>query len=161
MLPGVQKSVREWTFTLPNELPFWELESQWTPKSSKGNCKGKNSLDWKVTYIIEKHLECRYLKWARMTHLDTWNISYGQKKGQESNWQFDSWPLKIRNHLNFLTCKWRATYCWKVFNKRYNFFLNLISIKGLKIKLWAPKFAGVLTLGISRLPLGVLEQNAI
>jgi hypothetical protein len=24
-----------------------------------------------------------------MTHLDTLNISYGQKKGRESNWQFD------------------------------------------------------------------------
>jgi hypothetical protein len=28
MLLGVQKSVREWTFTLPSELTFWELESQ-------------------------------------------------------------------------------------------------------------------------------------
>jgi hypothetical protein len=28
MLLGVQKSVRDWTLTLPNELPFWELESQ-------------------------------------------------------------------------------------------------------------------------------------
>jgi hypothetical protein len=34
MLLGVQKSVKEWTFTLPNELPFWELESRWTPESS-------------------------------------------------------------------------------------------------------------------------------
>jgi len=34
MLLGVQESVREWTFTLPSELPLWELESQWTPKSS-------------------------------------------------------------------------------------------------------------------------------
>jgi hypothetical protein len=28
MLSGVQKGVREWTLTLPSELPFWELESQ-------------------------------------------------------------------------------------------------------------------------------------
>jgi hypothetical protein len=26
-LLGVQKSVREWTFTFPSELPFWDLES--------------------------------------------------------------------------------------------------------------------------------------
>jgi hypothetical protein len=45
MLPGVQESVREWTSTLPNELPLWELESQWTPKSSGGNFRGQNSLD--------------------------------------------------------------------------------------------------------------------
>jgi hypothetical protein len=36
-----------------------------------------------------------------MTHLDTSNISYGQKKGRESNWQFDSQPLKVRNRLDF------------------------------------------------------------
>jgi hypothetical protein len=27
VLPGVQKSVREWTFTLTSEFPFWELKS--------------------------------------------------------------------------------------------------------------------------------------
>jgi hypothetical protein len=28
MLLGMQKNVREWTLTLPSELPFWEMESQ-------------------------------------------------------------------------------------------------------------------------------------
>jgi hypothetical protein len=28
VLPGVQKNVKKWTFTLPSELPLWELESQ-------------------------------------------------------------------------------------------------------------------------------------
>jgi hypothetical protein len=27
MLLGVKKGVREWTLTLPSEIPFWELES--------------------------------------------------------------------------------------------------------------------------------------
>jgi len=80
MLLGVWESVREWTSTLPNELPLWELESQWTLKSLEGDCKRQNSLDWKVPYIIEKLLERKCLKWARMIHLDIWNISYGQKK---------------------------------------------------------------------------------
>jgi hypothetical protein len=31
---GVQKSVREWTLTLPRELSLWKLESRWTPDSS-------------------------------------------------------------------------------------------------------------------------------
>jgi hypothetical protein len=30
--------------TLPNELPLWELESQWTPESSEGNSRGQKSL---------------------------------------------------------------------------------------------------------------------
>jgi hypothetical protein len=29
-------------------------------------------------------------KWPRIGHLDIDNQSYGQKKGRESNWQFDS-----------------------------------------------------------------------
>ncbi len=45
ILLGMQENVREWTPTLPNELPFWELESQWTPESLEGNCRGQNSLD--------------------------------------------------------------------------------------------------------------------
>ncbi len=28
-----------------------------------------------------------------------------QKKGRESNWQFDFRPLKVRNHPNFLACR--------------------------------------------------------
>jgi hypothetical protein len=29
----------------PNELPFWELESQWIHKSSKGDYKDQNPLN--------------------------------------------------------------------------------------------------------------------
>jgi hypothetical protein len=139
MLLGVQKSVRERTLTLPSELPFWELESRWTSKSSKGNCKGQNPMDWTIFYIIENILEHRCLKWACMTHLDIWNTSYGQKKNRESNWQFNSWPLKVKNRLDFLTCRWLATYRWKAFNKGYNFSLNLISIRGLQKCYGLPK----------------------
>jgi len=57
MLPGVQESVREWTFTLLSELPLWELESRWTLESSESNFRGQNLLDWKVLYIIGKFLE--------------------------------------------------------------------------------------------------------
>jgi len=82
MLPGVLESVRECTLTLLSQLPLWELESQWTPESSESNYKGQNPLNYKVPYIIEKFLELKCLKWACMTHLDTSNTSYGQKKGR-------------------------------------------------------------------------------
>jgi hypothetical protein len=62
MLLGVPKSVREWTLTLPSELPCWELDSQWTPKSSKRDYKGQNPSLWRVFYIIGKLLKCKYLK---------------------------------------------------------------------------------------------------
>jgi hypothetical protein len=95
--PRRKENVREWTPTLPRELPPWKLESRWTPECLESDCRGRNPMDWKILYTIEKLLELRCLKWARMTPLDIWNASYGQKKGQESNWQFDSQSLKIKN----------------------------------------------------------------
>jgi hypothetical protein len=38
---GVKESVRERTFTLSKELPFWELEFRWTLKCSKSDVKVK------------------------------------------------------------------------------------------------------------------------
>jgi hypothetical protein len=70
MPPRVQKSVRERTFTLPSELPCWELESQWTPERLGSDYKGQNPMDRKVLHTIGKLLKRRCLKWAHMTHLD-------------------------------------------------------------------------------------------
>jgi len=80
------------------------------------------------------------------------NISYGQKKGRESNCQFDSRPLKIKNCPNFLARKWHATYHWKTLNEGHNFSLKLISIIALHTKLWASKVAGIPISGILGLP---------
>jgi hypothetical protein len=112
-------------------------------------------MDWEVFYIIGNLLKLRCLKWACMTHLDIWN-NYGQKKGRESNWQFDPRPLKVRNWPDLLACRWRATYHWKALDEGYNFSWDLISIWGLHAKLWAPKVVGISTLAILRLPLGSL-----
>jgi hypothetical protein len=140
--------------TLPSELPCWELESRWTPESLESDRKGQNLSPRRVIYIIGKLLKLKYLKWACMTHLDIWNTTYGQKKGRESNWQFDSRPQKVKNQPNSLMCRWRATRRWKALEEGYNFALDLISIKGLEKKLTSHKVAGIPTLAISGLPLG-------
>jgi hypothetical protein len=46
----VRRSVREWTLTLPRQLPFWEKESQWTPESSEGKLKAKSQ--WIVALLV-------------------------------------------------------------------------------------------------------------
>jgi len=120
----------------------------------RGPLQGSKFNGLRIFYINGKLLELKYLKWARIAHFDIWNKSYGQKKGQESNWQFDSWLLKVGNRPNFHACRWRATYRWKALEKGYNFSLDLISIRGFHAKLWRPKVAGVPTLAISGLPLG-------
>jgi hypothetical protein len=57
--------------------------------------------------------------------------------------QFDSWPLKVRNHIKLHACRWCVTYHWKSFDKGYNFALNLTSIEDLHKKLWAFKMASI------------------
>jgi len=149
----VWRSMREWTLTLPRQLPLWEMESQWTPKTLESDFRGQNSMACGVFYIIEKLLEHKCLKWAHIAHLDIYNTSYGQKKGRESNCQFDSRPEKVKNRPDLLGCKGRATYCWKALDKSYNFSSNHISIRGLLAKLWGSKVAGVLTSAILGFPL--------
>jgi hypothetical protein len=40
--------------------------------------------------IIKKVLKCKCLKGLHIVHLDIIGMSCDQKKGQESNWEFDS-----------------------------------------------------------------------
>jgi hypothetical protein len=58
--------------------------------------------------------------------------------------------------FDFLACRWCATYYCKALDKGYNYAWDLISIKGLHTKLWAPKVTRVSILEISGLPLGSL-----
>jgi hypothetical protein len=116
-------------------------------------------MDCDVPYIIGKLLKRRCLKWARIAQFNIWNTSYGQKKGRESNCQFDSRSQKARNRPDLLSCRGRATYCWKALNENYNFALNRIMIRGLLTKLWGSKVAR--TFGtILGLPLGSPKKNS-
>jgi len=147
-------SVREWTLTLPRQLPLWEMESRWTSETSESDLKGQNSMAYGIFYMIGKLLKRRCLKWAHIAHLDIWNTSYGQKKGRESNCQFDSRPEKVRNRPDLSICKWRVTYCWEALNDSYNFAWDRTLIGGLLAKLWGSKVAGIPAGRISGLPLG-------
>jgi len=63
--------------------------------------------------------------------LDICSTSYGKKKGRESNWQFDSRPLKIGSRLDLGACRWSAIHHWKALEESYKFFLDLIPIEGM------------------------------
>jgi hypothetical protein len=121
----------------------WELESSGTPKNSEDDCKRQNTLHWSVFYTIEKVLKCRCPKWPRMSHLDIYSPSYGQKKGRESNWQFDSRPLKVKNRPKSDVNRWSATWRWKALKEGYKFGLDLVPIGGQGEKLESPKVPGV------------------
>jgi len=134
-------------------------ESSGTPKYLEHNCRGQNTLHWGVLYTIGKVLKCRCPKWPRMSHLDICNTSYGRKKGQESNWQFDFRPLKVGNRPDFSVCRWSETHHWKALKDSYNFGLNLVPIRVWGEKLWTPKVPGVQTGTVSELHFGSLGKK--
>jgi hypothetical protein len=129
-------------------------ESSGTPKNSERNCRGQNTLHWSNLYTIGKVLKCRCPKWPHMSHLDIWSTSYGRKKGRESNWQFDSRPLKVGNRPDSGACRWSVTHYWKAFEESYNFGSDLVTIRARGEKLWSFKISRVQTGIVSRLHFG-------
>ncbi len=73
------------------------FESSMTLATSELDSRGQNTSPWGVLYTVGKVLKFKCWKWPRMSHLDICSTSYGQKKGRESNWQFDSRPQKVGN----------------------------------------------------------------
>jgi hypothetical protein len=67
-----------------------DLESSGTPECLEFDSRGQNTSHCSVLGVIGKVLKCRCPKWPRVGHLDICSPSYGQKKGRESNWKFDS-----------------------------------------------------------------------
>ncbi len=130
------------------------LESSGTPAISEFDIRGQNTLPWGVFNIVGKALKCRCKKWPRMSHLDMCSMSYGQNKGRESNWQFDSRPQKVKNRPNSGVWRWSATHRWKALKESYKFAWDLIPIQGLSRELWVPKVPGVQTKTVSGLLLG-------
>jgi hypothetical protein len=74
----------------PNTWKSRELESSGTPECLELDRQAQNTSPWGVLGVIGKVLKCRCPKWPRIGHLDICSPSYGQKKGRESNCQFDS-----------------------------------------------------------------------
>jgi len=113
----------------PNTWKSGDLESSGTPECSELNSKGQNTSRWGVLGVIEKVLKRRYRKWPRIGHLDICRPSYGQKKGRESNWQFDSRPLKVENRpLPDLRIE-SAIRRWKDDDQGYKFGSDLVAIR--------------------------------
>ncbi len=132
----------------------WELGVLRDSHNFKAQLQCQNTLPWGVLYTIEKVLKCRCRKWPRMSHSNIYSTSYGRKKGRESNWQFDSRPLKVGNRPDPGVCKWIVTHRWKALEEIYKFALDLIPIRGLSRELWAPKVLGVQYETVSGLLLG-------
>jgi len=127
----------------PNIPKVGDLESSGTPECLEFDSKAQNTSHWSNLGVIGKFSKRRYRKWPCIGHLDICSPSYGQKKGRESNWQFDSRSLKVWNRplpdLRIESATWR----WKDLDKGYNFGLDLVVIRLCSRELWAFKVPGL------------------
>jgi len=120
-----------------------DLESSGTPECLEFDNRDQNTSHWGVLGVIGKVLKCRCPKWPCIGHLDIYSPSYGQKKDRESNWQFDSRPLKVGNRP-LLDIRIRiTTWRWKALEESYNFGLELVLIRLGSREIWAPKVSGL------------------
>jgi hypothetical protein len=120
-----------------------DLESSRTPECLELDSKGQNTSHWGVLGVIGNVLKRRYRKCPRIGNSDICSPSYGQKKGRESNWQFDSRPLKVRNRCLPDIRSERATWRWKDLDECYNFGSDLVAIQVCSRELWRFKVSGV------------------
>jgi hypothetical protein len=120
-----------------------DLESSATPECLEFDSRDQNTLYWGVLNVIGKVLKCRCPKCPRIGHLDICSPSYGQKKGRESNRQFDSRPLKVGNRPLPDIRIGSATWRWKAFEESYNFGSNLVLIRLGSREIWAHKVPGL------------------
>jgi hypothetical protein len=131
--PWVWESVRMNTHTPKwTSILFGSWGPGWFSELQRAIARFKNPLPWWSSFIsLENYWNVdvqNELAWPIWT---SYNISYGQKKGRESNWQFDSRPWKVANWFDSLACRWRVTRRWKALNKGYNFGSDPIPIEGL------------------------------
>jgi hypothetical protein len=145
----------------PNTPKVGDLESAGTPECLGFDIKAQNTSHWGFLGAIGKVSKRRYRKWPRIGHLNICRPSYGQKKGRESNWQFDSRPLKVGNRpLPDLLIE-SARCHWKDLDEGYNFGLDLIAIRLCSWELWAPEVPGLQPGQFRDSNLGVPGESAI
>jgi len=124
------------------------------PENSEDDLRGQISSPWCVLYINGNLLKRTCSKWPCIAHLDICSPSYGQKKGRESNWQFDSRPLKVRNRPLPDVALRSVTRRWKALDESYNFGLELVLIRVWGEELWPSKVLGLQPGTVSGLQLG-------
>jgi hypothetical protein len=85
------ESARDEAWWLPSALPFWELHS-FESYGKLTLVEKKKNTKLGPQYTIKKVLKRRCLKCLHIAHLNLVCMSYDQKKGWESNWEFESQP---------------------------------------------------------------------
>jgi hypothetical protein len=129
-------TVRAWT----QWFPFWELKWCKSPKYLEPLLKKQTSTKLGLQNTIGKVSKCTCLKCPCFDHLDLKCMNYDQKEGQESNWEFDSWPqIPLKQESNDL--QWGKQYIVeKIFLGVISYYLFLLQTSFVWGRYGHPKF---------------------
>jgi hypothetical protein len=127
----------------PNTWKSWGFGALRDSRMFRARQQDPKHLALGVLGVIRKVLKRRYRKCPRIVELDICSPSYGQKKGRESNRQFDSRPLTVGNRPASDVRFGSAIRRWKDLDEGYNFGSDLVAIRGRGEELCPPKVPGV------------------
>jgi len=160
--------VHSWsTFDASVTTPLWDKCEDEThiPKVGSWSPPGLSKTQSSSSRVKTPHIEMLFISIERSWSVDAQNVLacviwtstaqvMGKRKGRESNWQFDSRLLKVRNRPLPDVCWKSATQRWKALEESYNFGSYLIPIRGWSQEIWAPKVLGFQLGTVSGLLLG-------
>jgi hypothetical protein len=115
------------------------------PKWGLGSPSGLSKVYSSIARVKTPHIGAFFISLEKYRSVDvenglSWAIWTSEalvmvKRKAESNWQFDSQPLKVGNRPDLDACKWSGTHRWKALDKSYNFASDLVPIWGLSKEL--------------------------
>jgi hypothetical protein len=125
---------------LLSALPLWGLHSCGSCECLEPWLKRQTSAKLGYQGTIKHVLKHRCLKWPCIVHLNLICMSYDQKKGRESNWEFDSRPqIPGKKGPNEVWLR-RAIHHCKGLLRAIRYFLHIFKTNLIwKIYEW-PKF---------------------
>ncbi len=135
------KSAKDEAQWFPSALPLWELHLCESCECSEPWLEKQTSTKLGPQDTIRKFLKHKCLLKVPL-HLNLICMSYDQKMGHESNWEFDFRPQSLskqRSNEVQLGC---VIHCWKEFFEGYKIlpshFQNKLDLR----KIWASKVLG-------------------
>jgi len=120
------ESARDGAQWSPNALPLWESHSWRCCECSESCLEKQTSTKLGSHDTIRKALKRKCLKCSCIVHLDLICMSYDQKKGWESNWEFDFRPQTFWKQGSNEFWLGRDIHRWKIFLRAIKYYFQIL-----------------------------------
>jgi len=134
------ESARDEAQWFPNAFSFWELHLCGSCECLKLWLERQTSTKLGPQETMRKVMKRKCLWWPHIVHLNLICMSYNQKKGRKSNWEFDSQPrIPWKQRSNEVRLG-HALHCWKDFLRAIRYFFHIFKTNMIWKRYEPPKF---------------------